>query len=249
MLNIVVPMAGLGSRFKDKGFTFPKALIEIRNKPMIQVVVDNLRPDCDHRFIFICQKEHYTKYSLDSLLNLISPNCVIITIESVTAGAACTVLLAKDYIDNDSELLIANSDQYVDMNINDFIATARRSNADGYILTFNSTHPKWSFVRKDNNGNVIEVAEKKPISNEATVGVYYFKKGSDFVKGVEEMIFDDLRVNNEFYVCPVYNQLILSGKIIKTYLIPFEKMYGLGTPEDLAEFLKSDIVRNKKFLE
>lgn len=247
MLNIVVPMAGRGTRFAEQGFTFPKPLIEIHNKPMIQVVVENLRPKTPHRFVFICLKEHYVKYNLSPLLNLIAPGCKIVLTDGVTAGAACTVLLAKGAIDNDDDLIIANSDQYVEFDMDEFVGRARKEKLDGQILTFNATHPKWSFARTDKNGFVVEVAEKKPISNEATVGVYYYRTGKIFVEAAERMILKDLRVNNEYYVCPVYNEAILDGRKIKTFLIPFEKMHGLGTPEDLREFINSDIVKRPEF--
>ena len=234
-LNVLIPMAGLGTRFKEAGYTFPKPLIDINNKPMIQVVVENLNIDAN--FIFVVQKEHREKYNLDLMLNLIAPNCKIVETESVTEGAACTALLAKDYINNDSPLFFANSDQFVEWDSTEFMYKMNESDADGGIVTFEATHPKWSFVKLDDNGNAIEVAEKKPISNIATVGYYYWKHGSDFVKYAEQMIEKNIRVNNEFYVCPVFNQAIESNKKIKTFNV--KGMWGLGTPEDLQYFLKN----------
>jgi HAD superfamily hydrolase (TIGR01509 family) len=234
-LNILIPMAGLGSRFKEAGYTFPKPLIDINNKPMIQLVVENLNIDAN--FIFVVQKEHREKYNLDLMLNLISPNCKIVETDGVTEGAACTALLAKEFINNDNPLFFANSDQFVDWNSTEFMYKMNESNVDGGIVTFNSTHPKWSFVKVNENGYVTEIAEKKPISNIATVGFYYWKVGSDFVKYAEEMIEKNIRVNNEFYVCPVFNQAIEDNKKIITFNI--EKMWGLGTPEDLNNFIKN----------
>ncbi len=242
MLNILVPMAGKGSRFAQAGYTFPKPLIEIKGKPMIQIVVNNLKPGVEHRFIFICQKEHIDKYGMREFLNLISPGCTIIGIDRITEGAACTALLASDHIDNSDELVIANSDQYVQTKMDDFIAFARKGKLDGLIMTFPATHPKWSFVKTDEEGLVAEVAEKKPISNQATVGIYYYRRGSIFVNAAKQMIKKDIRVNNEFYVCPAYNEMILEGLSIKPYGIKAEQMHGLGTPEDLNEFLKSGAV-------
>lgn len=241
MLNVVMPIAGEGKRFVEKGYTFPKPLIEIKGRPMIEIVIKNVVPDVEHRFIFICRKEHVDHYNLFGLLKFLSPGCEIITIERTTQGAACTVLLAKEFIDSTDDLLIANTDQYIDMDIDDFTSEGRRQHIDGFILTFHSTHPKWSFARIDKNGCVIEVAEKNPISDNATAGIYYFKNGSDFVHSAEHMIQKNIRVNNEFYVCPVYNEMLLADKKIKIYDIPKEKMHCLGTPEDLEEFYKSDI--------
>ena len=232
-MKVLIPMAGAGSRFEKAGYTFPKPLIEVNGKPMIQLVVENLNIDAQH--IFIVQKEHYEKYNLQYLLNLISPNNVIIPVEGVTEGAACTTLLAKEFIDNDQPLLTANSDQFVEWDSNEFLYSMQADEVDGGILTFNSVHPKWSFAKTDEDGFVTEVAEKKPISNNATVGIYYWSKGSDYVKFAEQMIKKDNRVNGEFYVCPVYNEAIEDEKKIKTFHV--EKMWGLGTPEDLKVFV------------
>jgi len=243
MLNIIIPIAGLGRRFAEKGYSFPKPLIEIKGKSMIQRVVENLKPSQEHRFIFICRREHNEKYNITSLLELIAPGCKIIFVENTTAGAACTVLLAREFIDNSDPLLIANSDQYIDIKIDDFLAAANKSDIDGLIMTFESTHPKWSFAKVDKDGYVQEVAEKNPISNKATVGIYYYRQGKDFVEAAEDMIRKNIRVKNEFYVCPVYNEMILKDKKIKIYEISSSKMFGLGTPEDLEYFLTTDFYK------
>jgi dTDP-glucose pyrophosphorylase len=231
-MNVLIPMAGAGSRFQQAGYTFPKPLIEVHGKPMIQVVAENINIDARH--VYVVQQSHYEKYNLKSLLNLISPGCAIVQVDGVTEGAACTSLLAKEYINNDEPLLIANSDQYIDWDSNEFMYSMTADEIDGGILTFTATHPKWSFAKLDEDGFVCEVAEKKPISNIATAGIYYWKKGSDYVRLAEQMITKDVRTNNEFYVCPVFNEAIEAGLKIKTYQI--EKMWGLGTPEDLASF-------------
>jgi dTDP-glucose pyrophosphorylase len=243
MLNIVLPMAGKGSRFAERGYAFPKPLIEIKKKPMIQVVVENLTPKQPHRFIFICQKSHHDMYSLRTLLEAIAPGCKIVLVDGITEGAACTVLLAKEHIDNDDELLLANSDQFVDLDINDFLSNAQASGKEGVIMTFESLHPKWSYAKTDASGNVVEVAEKKPISRHATVGIYYFRKGSHFVRAAEQMILKNIRTNNEFYVCPAYNQMIEASQSVGIFDIKPEQMYGLGTPEDLESFKGSEMMK------
>jgi HAD superfamily hydrolase (TIGR01509 family) len=234
-MNVLIPMAGNGSRFQAAGYTFPKPLIEVNGKPMIQLVVENLNIDAN--YIFIVQQSHREQYNLDTLLNLIAPNCKIISVNSVTEGAACTTLLAKDLINNENSLLIANSDQYVEWNSSEFLYKMQEQNLDGGILSFNSIHPKWSYVKIDENGFVTQVAEKNPISNIATVGIYYWKHGSDYVKSAEQMIDKNIRTNGEFYVCPTFNEAILNNKKIKTFNI--EKMWGIGTPEDLNFFLEN----------
>jgi HAD superfamily hydrolase (TIGR01509 family) len=234
-LNVLIPMAGAGTRFEKAGYSFPKPLIDVNGKPMIQVVVESLNMDAN--FIYIVQKSHREKYNLDTLLKLITPNCSIIETDGLTEGAACTALLAKDLINNDNPLFFANSDQYVDWDSSEFMYKMQETSVDGGIVTFKSTHPKWSFAKLNEFGFITEVAEKNPISDNATVGYYFWKNGSDFVKYAESMINKNIRVNNEFYVCPVFNEAIADGKKISSFEI--EKMWGLGTPEDLKYFLEN----------
>jgi beta-phosphoglucomutase-like phosphatase (HAD superfamily)/dTDP-glucose pyrophosphorylase len=235
-LTILIPMAGAGSRFQDAGYSFPKPLIDVMGKPMIQAVVDNLNIEAN--YVYIVRKEHYEKYKLELLLNLITPNSKIVQVEELTEGAACTTLLASDYINNDNPLLIVNSDQIFEWDSNRDMYEIENSDADGYILTFNSLHPKWSYVKIDEKTKLIsEVAEKKPISNIATVGVYYWKHGSDYVKYTNQMIEANDRFNKEFYVCPVFNYAIKDKKRIKCLSV--SEMWGIGTPEDLKYYLDS----------
>jgi len=236
-MNILIPMAGAGSRFQQAGYTFPKPLIDVEGKPMIQVVVENLNIEAN--YIYVVQKSHREKFNLDTMLNLITPGCRIVETEGITEGAACTALLAKDLIDSDSPLFFANSDQFVEWDSNEFMYKMNETDCDGGIVTFRSAHPKWSFAKIDERGLVTEVAEKNPISDIATVGFYYWKKGSDFVKYAESMIEKEIRVNNEFYVCPVFNEAIGDDKQIRIFDV--DKMWGLGTPEDLKHYLENRI--------
>jgi HAD superfamily hydrolase (TIGR01509 family) len=234
-LNVLIPMAGAGSRFEQAGYTFPKPLIDVRNKPMIQVVIENLNIDAN--YIYLVQKKHREKYNLDTLLNLLTPSCKIVEVDGITEGAACTALLAKEFINNNNPLFFANSDQFVEWDSNEFMYKMQETNSEGGIVTFKAVHPKWSFAKVNENGLVTEVAEKNPISDNATVGYYYWKYGSDFVKYAEQMIEKNIRVNNEFYVCPVFNQAIEDNKEIRTFTV--EEMWGLGTPEDLKYYLEN----------
>lgn len=239
-LTIVVPMAGRGSRFADAGFKDPKPLIPVKGVPMIKLVIDNLRPQAPHRFVFICQREHVAAYGLEQRLGAWAPGCAIVQLDGVTEGAACSVLTAADYLD-DTPLMIANSDQYLDVSIDDYLAGM--AGLDGLIMTMTADDPKWSFVAVDARGHAVEVAEKVPISSEATVGVYNFARGRDFADAAREMIARDLRVNGEFYVAPVYNMLIEQGAKIGIRNIGAEAagMYGLGIPADLELFLSLPI--------
>ena len=241
MLNIVIPMAGRGSRFAQAGYKNPKPLIDIYGHPMIEYVVKNITPSCEHRFIFICQQEHLEKFALRDALKAMAPSCEIVTVDHITEGAACTVLLAEQYIDNDDPMMIANSDQFVDTDINTYLAAM--GSMDGLIMTMPADDPKWSFIKYDENGFVTMVREKEVISNEATVGIYNYKHGADFVKYAHQMIEKNIRVNNEFYVAPVYNEMVEAGLKIGYHNVG-SNMYGIGIPEDLNYFMGLDLCKN-----
>ncbi|MFN5771651.1 glycosyltransferase family 2 protein [Flavobacterium sp.] len=239
MINIVIPMAGQGSRFAQAGYEKPKPFIDVNGKPMIARVMENLYyPNAN--YILIARKEHLEQDR--DLVAELEKNykAKFIELDQLTEGTACTVLFARKYINNDYPLLIANSDQLVDMSIEAYIDDCLDQKADGSILTFVDAerNPKWSFAKIDDKGNVTEVKEKKAISEFATVGIYFFTKGHYFVDGAIDMIANNDRVNNEFYTCPVYNYCIVEGQKIKIYNIDFEAMHGLGTPEDLTLYLE-----------
>lgn len=239
-INIVIPMAGLGSRFANAGFTTPKPFIKVGNAqmPMIECVLQNL--SAPHaRFYLVALKSHLSqeKTLIDKLTH--KYNAKFIGIENLTQGAACSVLYASEFIDNDTPLIIANSDQIVDINISDFCAECFKHRLDGQILCFvdKTCNPKWSFVRVDSQlGFVVEVREKEPISEFATSGIYLFTRGADFVKSAKEMIMQNERVQGEFYVAPTYNYAIKNSAKIGIYEISRESMHGLGTPQDLSEY-------------
>src|SRR5215831_9788674 len=243
MINIVLPIAGRGSRFAVAGYSQPKPLIPLHGVPMIAAVVRNVRPRCAHRFIFVSLVEHLEHAGMREALTAAAPGSVIVPVDRVTEGAACTVLLTKQYINSDEPLMLANSDQWVDVNIDDYLASMERQRADGLIMTMKADDPKWSFVGLNGQRMVTRVVEKEVISSEATVGVYNFRRGSDFVRAAERMIASNLRVNNEFYVAPVYNELIADGSRIAIYNVGHEGagMYGLGIPSDLEQFLADPI--------
>jgi NDP-sugar pyrophosphorylase family protein len=239
MLNIVIPMAGAGSRFANAGFKDPKPLIQVNGVEMIRIVINNLRPKCMHKFIFICQEIHDAQYDLKSKLLDWAPGAEVIFLNGMTEGSVCSVLTAKDLINTDNPLMIANSDQYIDANINNYLKSMDELMLDGLIMTMKANNPKWSFVGLTESKLVSRVVEKEVISDEATVGIYNFRRGCDFVNAAEVMIEKNLRVNNEFYVAPTYNELINLGSKVGIYNIGREGagMYGLGIPSDLDLFL------------
>jgi len=241
MLNIVVPMAGRGSRFADAGYELPKPLIPVNGFPMIQVVIANLTPMVPHRFHFLILRDHDRDYALAEKLRSWSPGCSIIFVDEVTEGAACTVLLARKAIDNNDALMIANCDQYIDADIDAYLDAI--GDADGLIMTMWADDNKWSFVRRDHSNRVTEVIEKEVVSNEATVGIYNFARGQDFVAAADQMIDADIRVNGEFYVAPVYTTMATNGAEIVCHSIGKvgAGMHGIGVPIDLDDFLKSPV--------
>ncbi len=236
-INLIIPAAGLGSRFANAGWKIPKPFIDVSGVPMVKHVINSLSNESTKSTI-ILRKEH-----IDMFPSIAADICRSVdnTVETemVTEGTICTVLLARNFFDKNTPLMIANSDQYVNFDVRSFVNDCVKRKLDGSILVFRNPekNPKWSFVKQDKDGLVIEVAEKKPISDLATVGIYFFSSGSQFVRGAIDMIAKNIRVNGEFYTCPVYNELIASGAKIGVYEIPSTSMFGLGTPEDLKKFL------------
>jgi NDP-sugar pyrophosphorylase family protein len=237
-LTIVVPMAGRGERFARLGYAKPKPLLPVLGHEMIRLVIANLRPASHpHRFVFVCLQEHLERYPLATMLATWAPDARIVTVPGITSGAAATVLAAREHLASDDPLMIANCDQLVDLPIDRYLDRLTHDDLDGLIMTMPADDPKWSFVRRGPSGLVDEVAEKRVISREATVGIYNFKRGSDFCRAADAMIAKRIRTNGEYYVAPVYNEMIRTGMRIGAYeLHPPAAMYGIGTPEDLAAF-------------
>ena len=234
-LQIVIPMAGVGKSFKDAGYKFPKFLVDIAGKPMIQWVTENINAEAKH--IFILQEDDYNKYNLKHMLQLLVDNIEIVTIKENTKGAPQTVLMAEKLINNDKPLAIINADQYMEWNSNEFFYAMAADKCDGGIVTFESTHPMFSFVKTGDDGFVTECAEKKPISRHATAGVYYFRRGKDFIKGANAMIKKKITTHDQYFICPIYNELIAEGMKIRKYDI--EKVWSFAVPEELDYFLKN----------
>ena len=248
MLNIVIPMAGRGSRFtaNPKYREHPKPMIPVHGKPMIQVVVENLKPNRQHRFIFICQNEHIDKYDLRPFLTSLSENVEVIGIDGITDGIVSTILKAKDFINNDDPVMTANSDQWINFDVNDYLHEMDKISADGLIMTMKADEDKWSYVLLDDNGYVTKTVEKQVISDEATTGVYNFKRGKDLVQAAEDMIAADDRVNGEFYIFPVYNYLNSKKVVIYNVGSEYNGMHGLGIPSDLEIFLEDAVSEKVK---
>lgn len=237
MLNIVIPMAGEGSRFVKAGFKTPKPFIDVCGKPMIVRVMESLAYR-NARYILLARKSHLAVESRAVKQIEKNYNAVFLPIDRLTEGTVCTVLHARKYIDNASPLVIANSDQIIDTGIAGLVDRCLKEGLDGAIMTFVDPHrdKKWSFARINKAGLVTETREKLPISRYATVGIYAYRRGSDFVDAAIDMIAANDRVNNEFYTCPTYNYAIRNGKRVGIFNIRRSQMHGTGTPEDLAGY-------------
>ena len=238
-VNVVIPMAGEGSRFVRAGYIKPKPFIDVAGRTMIETVMANLALE-DARYVLLARKEHIAAEP-DTIRRLRElGNVEIVSIDGPTEGTACTVLQAREMIDDETPLLIANCDQLVDFSCTDFVSECWSRGLDGLILCFEdrARDPKWSFAKTDGNGLVVEVAEKRAISQLATVGIYLFAHGRDFVSGAVDMIARNERVNNEFYTCPVYNHVVANGGRIGVHVVGADAMHGLGVPEDLVNYLQ-----------
>ena len=225
-------MAGRGQRFIEAGYSTPKPLLKLENELVIKHIIDIMRTP-NAQFIFIVRQDHCDEFQLDKKLMELEPNAKIVRINEITQGAVCTVLLAKEYFNDSNPMIIKDCDQIINWDTEHFLDFVERNNADGAIVNIHTDRPNYSFSRVDPKGRIIETAEKTVISNHGSVGIYYFAKGSDFVKYAERMIAKNMRVNNEFYTAPVYNQFIQDFKTILHY--PIAEMFQLGTPEEFFE--------------
>lgn len=236
-MNILFLLAGRASRFKEEGYPVPKPLIDVRGKSMVRWAHESLSFLPRQKVIFVCLRDQEEHYGISSHLKSVGgKNTVVLFTTGVTEGAAVSALLARDLINTEEELVISNGDQYFTSHAFEEEVARRDTRVSGIIATFESTHPRWSFAKVNEKSMVTEVAEKVPISNNATVGVYYFRQGKDFIWAAEEMIRKDIRRNNEFYICPVYNELLGRGDKIKA--VKSDSMWSLGTPEDVLYFRK-----------
>ena len=231
-INIVIPMAGQGKRFIEAGYLTPKPLLKLGDELIIKHIVNVMRVP-QAQFIFIVRQDHCDEFQLDKILLEIEPYAKIVKTNQLTQGSVCTVLLAKDFINDENPIIIKDCDQIANWTPENFLEFVERNRADGAIINIHTDRPNYSFSRVNSKGQIIETAEKSVISNHGSVGIYYFAKGSDFVKYAERMIVKNIKVNNEFYTAPVYNQFIQDFKTILHY--PVAEMFQLGTPEEFFE--------------
>jgi len=236
-MNILIPMAGAGSRFAEKGYKLPKPLIDVAGEPMIKRCLDSLGMKGQHIFIIRTyeNREHYKQ--LRHVLEQATKEPIIIEIDQLTEGAACTCLLAKEYINNDEPLISVNCDQIMEWDASHFMNHITESDIDGCVVTYDSDSIKNSYIELDENGLGVRLAEKDPISKHSLTGVHYWTKGRFFVESAESMIEQNIRINNEFYVAPTYNEMIKQGQKVTNYHISKSHFYPVGTPDDLQKYL------------
>lgn len=236
-LNIVIPLAGRNQFFSEDDYPFPRPLIEFCGKTMIEHVIHNLNQiQCEKNYIFIVHDSDCKKFYLDNVLNLLTEyNCKIVKLRHETKGAACSVMMAVDSVNNDQPLIISNADQLFNVDLQNIIT--QFESADAGVITFNSIHPRWSYVRADNQSNyVIEASEKRPISTHAIAGFYYFKQGQDFIKSAAQMIKKDVNVDGKYYVAPSLNEMILERKNILMHEIDASQYHTFYSPQKIKEY-------------
>ena len=236
MLNIVIPMAGSSEEFNKAGYTYTKPLIEIKGKPLIQYVLENADAiKGPKRFIFIVNDEDCRKFHLDNTLKLLSEDCVVIKLTNTTKGALCSVLMAIDEIESHDELLILNCDQFLDIDLNLPISYFSNQLADSGIIIFNSVHPRWSYARIQES-QVLQTAEKNPISKNAIAGFYYFKEAGQFFEAAFRTVLFQDNLDGLFFISSVINQFVLSNKSNLFYKIDANNYHSFYSVQKVKEF-------------
>ena len=235
-MNVLVLMAGGSDAFAEAGYPYPKNLVEIHGLPLVERVIAGLKPLRDaNRFVFMVPDEEQRQYHTGEVIRLLLPGAVVLSVRE-TAGAACTALLAVDELDRDQPLLIVNGDQIVEADLQAAVAGFQERDLDGGIIVFEAVHPRWSYVRCDETGLVVEAAEKRPISNLATAGIYYYGRASDFLDAAIAMIKKDAHVGGRFYICPTYNEMVLSQARIGVHKVPREAYFSLSNPRSVQDY-------------
>lgn len=239
-MNVLVLMAGHSDAFREAGYAYPKNLVEVHGLPLVQRVIESFgalaAPGSDARFIFAVPDEENARYHTGDVIRLLDKDAVVLPVPGHTAGAACTALLAIEHVNTNEPLLVANGDQIVSADLRAIMDGFRARRLDGGIVVFEAVHPRWSYVKVDEDGLVVETAEKRPISNLATAGLYYFARGADFVQAVMTMIKKDAHVGGQFYICPCYNEMILKQAKIGVHKVGRAAYFSLANPRGVGEF-------------
>jgi len=245
-IQLVIPAAGLGSRFSHAGITTPKPILDVLGIPMIAWVIGNFKLQTNDSIVIITRPEIGIEAELAILLGEASHRIEFVYVDPVTEGPAISASLARSHLDLDIPLIIANSDQFVSSNLDSFVKSVRNSDIAGQILTMKAQGTKWSYIARDEYGLINQVKEKIEISEEATAGIYGWSKAQYFFDSLQQMIASNDRTNGEFYVAPTYNYLIKENLAVAPVLVGEleNHVHGLGTPEDLKTFIQSSEINN-----
>lgn len=239
MLKIIIPLAGSSEIFQKAGFTYPKPLIEIIGKPMIEWVIESTKSlMVSNQIIFIIKEEEANKYHLDNTLRLLNPNCEIVKIKNKTRGGLCSVLMAIDKIENEDSILILNSDQIIEADLSEINDYWMKKQSDVGVVTFKSVHPRWSYALSEAE-NIIQTAEKNPISNQAIAGYYYFNSAKLFFDCAFQTIINDVQTDGMFFISPVINEFILRNKKVNFYELDIKNYHSFYSPKLINEFEKN----------
>ena len=244
-MNIIIPLAGI-SNFDSSSNFYPIPLRDIYRKPLIQYVIENLlKIKGENKFIFILKQEDCLKFHLDNTLKLLTPNCEVVILKNNTAGSVCSILMAIDKININSDTIVVNADQIFKIDINNCIDYFRDKSADAGVITFDSVHPRWSFVKCDKSGNILQAVEKNPISRFAIAGFYYFKLFDDFKLSAFNALEVEDYYNGSLYTSALINQMILLNKKVLNKVIDSDDYMSFYSPQKITEF-ERDISKNFK---
>lgn len=238
MINILLPAMGKSTFFKN--YYFPKLMLEINGETILESVINNFNNVNDKHYIFVLSEEECVKYHIDNSARIASgedDNNSILILKNQTAGALCTCLLCTEKINNDTPLIISNFDQIIDVDFNDVIEYFNSNDFDAGVVSFPSIHPRWSYVRTHGE-EVVEVAEKRPISKHAVAGFYYFKNGADFVEAAKKTILKSENLDGQYYISSSLNEMILDNKRVGYYEIDKDKYHSFYSPEKIKEYEK-----------
>lgn len=237
-MNILILMAGNHPSFEQAGYSFPRNLVQTREKPVVQHVIENLMPlkTMSARMCALINRDEDQRFHTGQVLQLIDPEIAAQRVDGKTAGALCTTLLAIDHIEREKPLIITNGDILMDCDLLAAIRDFQARDLDAGTITFFDIHPRWSFVKLDQNGLVIEAAEKRPISHHATTGFYYFRRGADFLEAAFRSLLKNAHHEGLFYICPVFNEMILEQKRIGVFPIERSLYHSLKTADDIRSF-------------
>jgi dTDP-glucose pyrophosphorylase len=240
MLKIILPLAGSSDLFINAGYHYPKPLIELNGKTMIELVIENpSKINRKYQYVFIIKEEDVVKFHLDNTLKLLCPGCEIVKLKKSTKGGLCSVIMAIDKVVKEDSLLILNGDQIIDIDFNEVDGYWKQEKVAAGIVTFNSVHPRWSYARLE-NGDVVQTAEKNPISNQSIAGYYYFEKAGDFFEASFECIKNQVQCEGNYYISPVINQYVLHNKKVKNYSINKDAYHSFYSPQMLLEYERNN---------